>query len=733
LQPDISPNCASVDAASATTARNLSPADLAMFARLGIPPELLAQAQVRRVTDAEARTDYGIVGPPANDMAGIVFPYFSPVTGRRTTARLRRDSPEMVDGKIRNKYICAYGDGRHLYFPPGAAAKLEHQATSIALVEAEKASLSVSAWAARTGMDLVAVGMGGCYGWRGQHIRKEIAPNGERVDVAGPLPDLDYCDGHKVFVLLDCNVATNPDVQDARARLVAELRTPGRRCKVLVCELPAISGVNGPDDFIAVAGDAEMGEVFEQARPPKPTPKGAKVVPMRHPAPAVPALSVSAGAALTSELLDTVLAWINRYVVVTQAQAMITAVWVLHTYAIDAAEWTPYLHITGPEKAIGKTLLMDVLAAVACNPRTASGTTPAALVRVVDKYQPTIFLDEIDASTNGNKELAEVTRGILDAGFKRDGKFYKCDGKEHEVREFNAFGPKVFAGIGDLPGTIASRSIPIEMRRKLREERIERYRSRVVAQLAAPIRADLERWGAGVINLLKAIEPEPIDALPDRANDVGEILLAIAQLAGGDWLQRLTTALLTVFRSAASDDTSVGVILLADIRDTFMERDAVHVPSKELAAQLCEIEGRPWAEWSRGRGLSANNLARLLKPYGIHPTAIRIGGGVSKGYRQIDFVDAWVRYCPYTPAPNVTTLQPAPSLGQTAFSKGNTTTTVTVPKSAPDPHGYRDVTDVTDQKPEYAQEIDFDTPTESGAREEDGDFAAEKQEERLLL
>lgn len=659
-------------------ATNLTAADLAMFAGLGIPPDLLAQASGLRVTDAQARTDYGMMLDAHRDLSGIIFPYFSPVTGRRHTARLRRDNPEIDEqGKPRDKYISAYADPRHLYFPPGAAAKLEHPEIPVVLVEAEKSALALTAWAQRSGMDLIPIAMGGCYGWRGQRIRKEIAPNGERVDVAGPLPDLDYCDGHKVFVLLDANVASNDKVAAARAALVAELRIPARKCKVLIAELPATDGANGPDDYIGVAGDAAMGEVFEEARPPKPTPKGAKVVPMRPPAPVMPPLSSAAAAALTSELLEQVLAWITRYVVVSREQATILAVWVLHTYVMDAAEWTPYLHVAGPEKQCGKTLLMDTLAALACNPRTASGTSPAALLRVVDKWQPTLFLDEIDASTKGNKELAEAQRGILDAGFKRGGEFFKCDGKDNEVRAFSAFGPKCFAGIGDLPGTIASRSIMIEMRRKLRSERIERYRSRIVARLAAPIRAELERWGAGILDLLKGIEPQPIDALNDRANDVAEILLTIAMLAGGDWLQRLTTALLTVYGSDAADDTSVGVVLLTDIRDIFAERGAAHIPSKDLAAALCEIEGRPWPEWFRGRGLSANNLARLLKPYHVHPETIRVGTETAKGYRRADFADAWERYCAYTPPQNVTPPQPASPLAETLFLKGNAAVAVT--------------------------------------------------------
>ena len=69
-----------------TEAATLTASDLAAFARLGIAPELLAQAGVRRVTDPEAREDFGISGPRTSDMSGIVFPYYDIATGARVTS-----------------------------------------------------------------------------------------------------------------------------------------------------------------------------------------------------------------------------------------------------------------------------------------------------------------------------------------------------------------------------------------------------------------------------------------------------------------------------------------------------------------------------------------------------------------------------------------------------------------------------------------------------------------------
>ena len=98
---------------------NLNDSDLSIFKRLGIPTEMLVLAGVERVTDQVAREKYGITC--LGDMSGIAFPYVDPRDGRRKTARVRRDNPEIEAGQPKRKYVSAFGDRRHLYFPPDVA------------------------------------------------------------------------------------------------------------------------------------------------------------------------------------------------------------------------------------------------------------------------------------------------------------------------------------------------------------------------------------------------------------------------------------------------------------------------------------------------------------------------------------------------------------------------------------------------------------------------------------
>ena len=236
--------------------------DVTIFKQLGIPPELLEKACVQRVSDREARDTFGITGSKSKDMSGIVFPYYSPTTGRRVTCRVRRDNPEIENGKPKDKYMSAYGDRRSLYFPPDAWNLLQTPGTQIILVEAEKSVLALTAWARRTGMEILPVGLGGCWGWRGRIGRADDIKGG-RIDITGPIPDLDVCDGRTVLVLLDANAASNSNVQAARNALCKEL--VGRNCTVKLCNLPIVDGVNGPDDLIAAHGDAALAKVFSDA------------------------------------------------------------------------------------------------------------------------------------------------------------------------------------------------------------------------------------------------------------------------------------------------------------------------------------------------------------------------------------------------------------------------------------------------------------------------------------
>ena len=52
------------------------------------------------------------------------------------------------------------------------------------------------------------------------------------------------------------------------------------------------------------------------------------------------------------------------------------------------------------------------------------------MVRIIADKRPTLFLDEIDTQLGGNKEYAEMIRGVLNEGFCMKGAFIKCIGED---------------------------------------------------------------------------------------------------------------------------------------------------------------------------------------------------------------------------------------------------------------------------------------------------------------
>jgi Protein of unknown function (DUF3631) len=350
------------------------------------------------------------------------------------------------------------------------------------------------------------------------------------------------------------------------------------------------------------------------------------------------------------QLLDEVREFIRRYVVLDAHPVDVLALQTAHTYALDAADVTPYINITSPEKRCGKTLLLEVLSLLGSRSWFTSRVTAAVLIRKIAKETPTLYLDETDATFGGEKEYAEVLRQVLNMGFRRGGVASLCvkAGADFDLRDFPVFCPKILAGIGELPDTLRDRSIRVELKRRAPGEHVERFRRREAEKLAAPIRRRLEAWAVHAIPALSEARPDIPPELDDRASESWEILLSIADAAGETWPERARRAALAMSLGDGREDDSQGVRLLTDIRSVFEEKKAGKLASKTLADALANMEESPWGDMdSKGKRLDQRTLARLLKPYRppIRPHQIRIGEKTLKGYESIDFADAWKRYC----------------------------------------------------------------------------------------
>ena len=83
--------------------------------------------------------------------------------------------------------------------------------------------------------------------------------------------------------------------------------------------------------------------------------------------------------------------------------------------------------------------------------------------------------------------------------------------------------------------------------------------------------------------------------------------------------------------------------MLRDTHSIFESVESDRFASAELCRALNALEESPWGGWP----LEPRGLARLLRPYGVKPRAIRLpDGSTPRGYLRSDLVDAWDRYLP---------------------------------------------------------------------------------------
>jgi uncharacterized protein DUF3631 len=401
----------------------------------------------------------------------------------------------------------------------------------------------------------------------------------------------------------------------------------------------------------------------------------------------------------TAGLLDAVTVFAGSYLVFSKPQACAVALWALHTHVFDAADTTPYLSITSAEKASGKTRLLEVLELVVANPWLTGRVTPAVLARKVHAERPTLLLDETDATFAGDPEFGQVLRGLLNSGYRRGGKSSVCVGQGANIGyvDLDTFAPKALAGLGDLPDTVASRSIRIVLKRKAPNENVERFRRREAIATGEPLHQWAADWGERFVDELANASPELPEDLPDRAADSWEPLFAIADLAGGDWPGRARAAAQKLSGEAADADASIGVRLLQDCRAAFNGHD--HLATKDLIASLAEDEEAPWGGWHKGSPISPRSLANLLEPFGVRPRTVRLSSDqTARGYARDVFDDPWNRYLgAHPPDLSDTTTQPASEQGLDLFPIQHSTPLVSDGKEPSNPHESGDVLAVSDK------------------------------------
>jgi hypothetical protein len=202
--------------------------------------------------------------------------------------------------------------------------------------------------------------------------------------------------------------------------------------------------------------------------------------------------------------------------------------------------------------------------------------------------------------------------------------------------------------IGHLPDTLADRCIVIRMQRKRADEACERLRNLETEVL----KQQCARFVLDHAEAIAAAKPDMPASLNDRASDIWEPLLTLADLAGGHWPETARKAAVSL-STTAQQSNPIGSLML-DIFVLFASEKVERMFTRTLIDGLMGYSDRPWQEMAglretmgrqgKGKEITGPWLSRVLRPYGIRPRTVWIGESSAKGYVLDEMIEIFRRY-----------------------------------------------------------------------------------------
>lgn len=346
------------------------------------------------------------------------------------------------------------------------------------------------------------------------------------------------------------------------------------------------------------------------------------------------------------DLINEIVRFLNKYIVLPEGADIAIALWICHAHCLNAFELSPILQIKSPSKGCGKSVLLGIVGKLLPLNISSGDVSSASMFRLIDKSQASICIDEADVSVNGNNDFTKLLNSSY---LKETARVLRCSGNDHNPRSFSSWGPKVVAGIGNLRDTIESRSIQINMRRKTCQDKVGRYSVIGCREEMRVLHSKLARFAHDCTEDLSLADPKVPESLGDRQADNWRPLLAIADLARGEWPDKARRAAIALCKGTM-DEEGIEEMLLYDLRDMFAKENEPKVFSQKIINFLKKLEDRPWPEYINGQPITPPQLAKILGRFGIKPKNVKIKGITKKGYFVADFKDSFTRYLSATGA-----------------------------------------------------------------------------------
>ena len=169
----------------------------------------------------------------------------------------------------------------------------------------------------------------------------------------------------------------------------------------------------------------------------------------------------------------------------------------------------------------------------------------------------------------------------------------------------------------------------------------------------AELRRKLARWSADNAVALKDARPLYPAGFNNRLAVNWRLLLAIAELAGGEWPKQARRP------PSASPHGPQDELWRADAASVAANLccGRAVIPSREVVAVLTADPDSAWCEFNHGGAITQRQVAAVLEPYEIHPIVIHLtrrSSSSPRGYKREQFHDVFARFLAH-PDPHIRT------------------------------------------------------------------------------
>jgi hypothetical protein len=262
--------------------------------------------------------------------------------------------------------------------------------------------------------------------------------------------------------------------------------------------------------------------------------------------------------------------YVNRFISFPdRAYAIFVTLWAMGTYLFMIFRYYPYVWLNA-EKASGKSLLMEVLAAISFNGELITNPTEAVIFRDISNNLISMFIDEVEQLRKRDKDVFSSVISLLNVGFCKSSVVKRVEGNTKggfEVKRFSAYSPKMFAGINDIDDVLQDRTVKIPLLRKKDNETVQRFKNNSeIRELQKNIRDDLYVFAlthaAEMANLYQAREGtiDGMNHLTNRELDIWEPIFILANVIDNQSGNRdMTEAMEELSRKSSEEKQSDSV------------------------------------------------------------------------------------------------------------------------------------------------------------------------------